>query len=91
MVRTGGELIPFPSPDNCASTLPMNGQPKATQRKRPGPAPTGKGVTIGTRLQPDLLQAIDRLIAERGHTLTRAGAIRAVLSEYFGLTLDKSK
>lgn len=63
----------------------MNRQPKATQRKRPGPAPTGKGVTIGARLQPDLLQAVDAYIAQRGHTLSRAGAIRAILSEYFKL------
>lgn len=61
-----------------------------TGRKRRGPPrTTGKGVTIGTRLQADLLSAIDRYIAQQGGTLTRAGAIRAIIAEHLGVKPGK--
>lgn len=87
MVRAGGELQPFLWPELCASTVPMKQQlPKTLLQKRRGPQPkTGKGVTIGTRLQQPFLDALDRYIAERGGSMTRAGAIRDILAERFKL------
>lgn len=60
----------------------MNHQSTTRIGKRRGPAPTGKGVTIGTRLQPDLLALLDAYIARQGGTLTRAAATRAIVAEY---------
>lgn len=65
-----------------ASTNTMTQQ---TQGKRGRPATTGKGVTVGPRLHPPLLAALDRYIAKRGGGLSRAGAIREILAEYFRL------
>ena len=56
-----------------------NGQETLPARKRRGPAPTGKGVQIGVRLQPDLLRLLDEWIARDQHVKTRAEAIRVVL------------
>jgi hypothetical protein len=53
----------------------------ARTRKKPGPPATGKGTLIGVRLQPLLLAALDRHIAESGDQLTRPEAIRAILEK----------
>ena len=63
----------------------MADQPNSTGRKRRGPLPTGKGVTVGARLQPPFVKALDRYIAQHGGSITRAGAVREILAEYFGL------
>ena len=48
-------------------------------RKRPGPAPTGKGVPVVVRLQPPQLSALDAWIAKQDAPLTRPEAIRAMM------------
>lgn len=48
-------------------------------RKKPGPAPTGKGTLIGVRLQPDMLTALDKFAAEQ--SATRPEAIRQLLRD----------
>lgn len=50
-------------------------------RKKPGPAPTGKGTLIGVRLQPDLLIPLDKAAAEIGET-SRPEAIRRILRDW---------
>lgn len=51
------------------------------QKKR-GPSPTGKGVQIQVRLQPDLLEPLDAWIAQQPdfHS-TRPDAIRRILRD----------
>lgn len=58
----------------------------STQKKRRGPLPTGKGVPVGVRMQPDLLAAVDAWIAEQGgrippEELTRPEAVRRLAAE----------
>lgn len=67
----------------------MNHQSATGKKRRGPPRTTGKGITIGARLQPDLLSALDRYIAQHGGTLTRAGAIRAIIAEHLGAKLGK--
>jgi hypothetical protein len=52
-------------------------------KKRRGPAPTGKGVQVVVRLQPDPLSALDRWVAKQKDQPTRAEAIRRLVE--FGL------
>lgn len=55
-----------------------------TPIRRPGsrgPLPTGKGTMVGVRLQPDMLAALDALIAEQPDPKpTRPEAVRQVLA-----------
>ena len=46
-------------------------------KKKRGPAPTGKGVQIQVRIQPDKLALLDRWIAD--HRLSRPEAIRRIV------------
>jgi hypothetical protein len=49
-------------------------------RKRRGPSPTGKGFTVGVRLQPDQLAALDAYIARQPEPKpSRPEAIRRVI------------
>ena len=50
--------------------------------KRRGPAPTGKGTLIGVRLQPDLLSALDRFIAEEHPDTSRPEALRIAFRDW---------
>ena len=53
-------------------------------KKRRGPAPTGKGVPVMVRVQPDLIQAVDAFILERvsyGESLSRPEAVRRLAAE----------
>ncbi|BCH25687.1 ribbon-helix-helix domain-containing protein [Mesorhizobium sp. L-8-3] len=50
------------------------------RRKRRGPAPTGKGVLVGVRLQPELLSALDRF-AHNGN-LSRPEALRIAFRDW---------
>jgi hypothetical protein len=63
-------------------------------RKKPGPAPTGKGTLIGVRLQPDLLSALDRFCAESGNGISRPEALRIAFKDWATgqgyLTADQS-
>lgn len=69
----------------------MNHQSTTRTGKRRGPAPTGKGVTIGTRLQPDLLALLDAYIVRQGGTMSRAAATRAIVAEYLTGTPPKPR
>lgn len=61
------------------------GQETLTARKRRGPAPTGKGLPVTVRLQPDQLSALDGWIAEQPEPRpTRPEAVRAILRERLG-------
>lgn len=63
-----------------------DGQATVSTQKRRGPAPTGKGVPVGVRLQPDQLAALDAWIAANGGTMTRPEAMRALMA--VGLAAD---
>ena len=60
----------------CANTVSMATQETVTARKRRGPKPTGKGVNIGVRLQPEQLAALDAWIASQPKLLSRPEALR---------------
>ena len=53
-------------------------------KKRRGPAPTGKGVQVVVRLQPEPLTALDKWAAKQADKPTRAEAIRRLVER--GLT-----
>ena len=48
-------------------------------KKRRGPPPTGKGVQVVVRLQPEPLNAIDKWVAKHPDQPTRAEAIRRLV------------
>ena len=48
-------------------------------KKRRGPAPTGKGVQVVVRLQPDPLRTLDGWAAKQDDHPTRAEAIRRLV------------
>jgi hypothetical protein len=48
-------------------------------KKRRGPAPTGKGVQVVVRLQPDPLRVLDEWAAKQNDHPTRAEAIRRLV------------
>jgi hypothetical protein len=52
-----------------------------SQKKR-GPAPTGKGVPIMTRLQDDLLVPLDKFIEGEADKPSRPEAIRRILRDW---------
>ena len=55
----------------------MSSQETVQTRKRRGPKPTGKGVNVGVRLQPDALARLDAWIAKQPKPVSRPEAIRA--------------
>jgi hypothetical protein len=48
-------------------------------KKKRGPAPTGKGVQVVVRLQPDDLSTLDDYIREQEDVLSRPEAVRRLL------------
>jgi hypothetical protein len=48
-------------------------------KKKRGPAPTGKGVQVVVRLQPDPLAALDAWVVKQKDEPTRAEAIRRLV------------
>jgi hypothetical protein len=54
-------------------------------RKRPGPAPTGKGQPIVVRMQPAALEILDHWIEKQKEPHTRPEAIRRLVE--LGLTV----
>jgi hypothetical protein len=60
------------------------GKQTVLAKKRRGPAPTGKGVQVVVRLQPDPLSALDKWAARQTDKPTRAEAIRRLVER--GLT-----
>lgn len=61
--------------------MATNSYPQS-QRRRRGPKPTGKGVLIGVRLQPDLLSALDRFAAKEYGALSRPEALRTAFRDW---------
>jgi hypothetical protein len=55
------------------------GKQTVLAKKRRGPPPTGKGVQVVVRLQPDPLGAIDDWVAKQKDQPTRAEAIRRLV------------
>jgi hypothetical protein len=55
------------------------GKQTVLAKKRRGPAPTGKGVQVVVRLQPDPLSALDNWAAKQRDQPTRAEAIRRLV------------
>lgn len=53
---------------------------KKTTRKKPGPKPTGKGETVGVRILPDLMKALDKHVARTG-SASRPAAIRDIVAD----------
>ena len=49
------------------------------QRRKPGPAATGKGVPVLVRLQPELLVWVDSKRSAQDPALSRPEMIRAIL------------
>lgn len=54
---------------------------KSQLRKKPGPAPTGKGEPIMVRLQPDMLAALERFASEHDG-FNRPTTIRLILRDW---------
>ena len=48
-------------------------------KKRRGPAPTGQGIQIQVRIQPEKLSQLDRWIADQKGKLSRPEAIRRIV------------
>jgi hypothetical protein len=63
------------------------GKKTVLAKKRRGPAPTGKGVQVVVRLQPDPLGAIDDWAGNQKDQPTRAEAIRRLVE--LGLRVKK--
>lgn len=61
----------------------MNKSNTVISRKKRGPAATGKGEPVLTRLQPEILLPLDALIGESKEALSRPEAIRRILVEHF--------
>ena len=49
--------------------------------KKRGPKPTGKGILIGLRLQPDQLAAVDEWAAQHNPRPSRPEAVRRLVSQ----------
>jgi hypothetical protein len=58
----------------------MRRQSVITQKKR-GPPATGKGELVGVRIQPKLMQGLDRWIADHKPRPSRPEAIRRLLEQ----------
>jgi hypothetical protein len=56
-------------------------------RKRPGPAPTGKGQPVVVRMQPAALEILDHWIEKQKEPHTRPEAIRRLVE--LGLKVKK--
>jgi hypothetical protein len=73
-------------PPNAQNVVPLVfmlarfiGKQTVLAKKRRGPAPTGKGVQVVVRLQPDPLTALDKWAAKQSDRPTRAEAIRRLV------------
>ena len=53
----------------------------ASTKKRGRPKTTGPGLQVVVRLQPDLLAALDRFIADDGSIASRPEAVRILLAD----------
>jgi hypothetical protein len=64
------------------------GKQTVLAKKRRGPPPTGKGVQVVVRWQPDPLSSLDKWAAKQADQPTRAEAIRRLVE--LGLTVRTS-
>ena len=51
------------------------------KKRRYGPLPTGKGLQVQVRLQPDMVAMVDAWIAAQAKSVSRPEAIRLMLKE----------
>jgi hypothetical protein len=65
---------------NCDIRVFMPKQETVISKKRRGPTPTGKGVPIMVRIQPDMLAGIDQFVAE--HQVSRPEAVRLIIRDW---------
>ena len=79
--RAGEEGANFLPVRLCANTVSMASQETVQTRKRRGPKPTGKGVNVGVRLQPDQLAKVDQWRERQDDTPTRPEAIRRLVEK----------
>ena len=70
----------FRKDKNSDITVLMAKQETVVSKKRRGPAPTGKGVPIMVRLQPDMLAGVDQFAAE--HDVSRPEAVRLIIRDW---------
>ena len=77
-VRAVAEVDSFRPARYCVITVRMKRQTVIT-RKRRGPPPTGKGLLIGVRVQPDLLEPLDDWIQRQREPRSRPEAIRRLV------------
>lgn len=81
-VRAGREGTSFPSARYRDITATMATQDTVISKKRKGPAPTGKGLPVMVRFQPDQLAALDRWIDQQPEPKpTRPEAVRRLVAE----------
>jgi hypothetical protein len=57
--------------------------PRRKSGRKPGRPATGKGQTIGVRIQPVPLSALDAFVADQEKTISRPAAIRMILMKFF--------
>jgi hypothetical protein len=63
-----------------------------SQRKKPGPPPTGKGTLVGVRLQPPELARVDDWIAKQDEVdLSRPEALRRLAARGLAAEPAESK
>ena len=74
-----GKGANFPSGRFRVITASMTDQDTVITKKRKGPAPTGKGVLVGVRLQPDDLAALDAWIDAQDDKPSRPEAVRKLM------------
>ena len=60
----------------------MNSHHTPIPSRKRGPKPTGKGEPVLVRLQPDLLEALDRFIASRQPGMSRPEALRLAFRQW---------
>jgi len=57
--------------------------PRLKSGRKPGRPATWKGQTIGVRIQPVPLSALDAFVADQEKTISRPAAIRMILMKFF--------
>lgn len=83
MVRPGWGASTFPPGCFFGTMVIMGAQETLQPKKRRGPAPTGKGIPVQVRLQPDQLAPLDAWIADQPDPKpSRPEAIRFALADW---------
>jgi hypothetical protein len=87
VVRAEGKVATFLRLAYRDIMVNMVKQETVIPQKRRGPAPTGKGTPIVTRVQPEMLKKIDGYIARQKESISRPEAVRRLVE----LGLKKGK